>query len=535
VIQVRRLLPLVLFVALAVRLWGLGFGLPYIIARPDETEIAGPAVGFLSGDLRAPNFVWPTLFIYAAAFFYLLYYLVTRPFGGYASLVAFAESRRQSVAPFLYITRAMSAVMGVLAVWWTHAICRRLFDETIAIAAALFLALSFLHVRDSHFGVADVAMTSLVMLALRAIVKWRDTGMRSDAAVAGLITGLAGSTKYNALGMCIPFGVALVQRTMDDRRSGSGRSARRRFTLTFLTFVGATAVGFFGASPYILIDWTRFVTDVSSVGSHLAAGHGALLSRGWSYYPQVVLPAAIGWPMFVAAMAGMLVLLVTRFRDASVVFAFPIAYYLLAGRGYTVFARYILPAIPFLCIGAAWAVVTAARRLASHAAPVVRSAAVAAAVIAVVAPTARHTWQLDRLLSTMDNRVVVAREVADVVGPARSLYQSGETYGYIPMMIDGRQVARITRYNEAAGRFDSGEPDFILLQRSPLIVYSAVPPWLDRMVHERYVLVKRFPTGNDRAGAVYDQQDAFYLPLNGLYGISRPGPSFELYQKTREM
>jgi hypothetical protein len=531
VIQIRRLFPLILLIGLAVRLWGLGFGLPYIIARPDETEIAGPAVGFLSGDLRAPNFVWPTLFIYAAAFFYLLYFLITRPFGGYASLAAFAESRRQSVAPFLYITRAMSAVMGTLTVWWTHEICRRLFDEATAIAAALFLALSFLHVRDSHFGVADVAMTGLVMLALLAILKWRDSGIRTHAAVAGLITGLAGSTKYNALGMCIPFGVALVQRAIDDRRSRSSRYARRRLTLTFLAFGAGTAIGFFGASPYILIDWSRFVTDVSGVGAHLAEGHGALLGRGWSYYPRVVLPAAVGWPMFVAAIAGMLALLVMRFRDASVVFAFPIAYYLLAGRGYTVFARYILPVVPFLCIAAAWAVVTTARLLAARAAPVFRGVLVAAAVLAVVAPTARTTLQLDRLLSATDNRIIVAREVADVVGTTGSLYQSGETYGYIPTVIDGRQVARISRYNQAAGRFDSGEPDFILLQRSPLIIYSAVPAWLDRLVHERYVLVKQFPTGNDRPGAIYDQQDAFYLPLNGLYGITRPGPSFELYRK----
>jgi hypothetical protein len=529
--QTRRLLPLILLIALAVRLWGLGFGLPYIIARPDETEMAGPAVGFLTGDLRPPYFEWPTLFTYVTSFLYVVYFYLTRPFTDYASLAAFAESRRQSVAPFLYITRSLSALMGVLTVWWVYAICRRLFDETIALVAALFLALSFLHVRDSHFGVADVAMTGLVMLAVLAILKWRDTGIRLHAAEGGLIAGLAGSTKYNGLGMCVPFIVALVERAIDDRRARSGKYARRRFTLALVAFSVAMAVGFFGASPYILIDWSRFTSAVSGVAAHLAEGHGVMLGRGWSYYAGVMLPAAIGWPMFVAGTAGMLALLTTRFRDAAVLFACPVAYYLVAGRGYTVFARYIIPVLPFLCIAAAWFVVTTVRLAAKGATPAVRGALIAATAIAVVAPTARKTLELDHLLATTDNRVVVAHALADVVPPDSSLYQSGEKYGYVPMKIDGHDVARASTYDVDSGQFETGEPDWILLQRSPLVFYSPVPPQLDQLVHERYVLVRRFPTGGDHPGAVYDQQDAFFLPIEGLGGVTRPGPAFELFRK----
>jgi len=527
----RLLLLLILLMALAVRVWGLGFGLPYIIARPDETAMAGPAVGFLSGDLRPPYFEWPTLFTYATAFLYVIYFYLSRPFTGHATLAAFAESRRQSVAPFLYITRSLSALMGVLTVWWVYAICRRLFDETIALVAALFLALSFLHVRDSHFGVADIAMTSLVMLAVLAILRWRDSGIRLHAAQGGLIAGLAGSTKYNGLGMCVPFIVALVERAVDDYRGRSEKYARRRFTLALVAFSVAVAIGFFGASPYILIDWSRFRSSISGVAEHLAEGHGVDLGRGWSYYARVVLPAAIGWPMFVAGIAGALALLTKRFRDAAVLFAFPIAYYFVAGRGYTVFARYIIPVIPFLCIAAAWFVVTTVRALAKAATPVMRGALIAAATIAVVAPTARKTLELDRLLATTDNRAIVAQALADVVPPDSSLYQSGTTYGYVPMEINGRKIARVSSYDAESGHFESGEPDWILLQRSPLVLYSPVLPQVDQLVHERYVLVRRFPTGGDHPGAVYDQQDAFFLPLEGLGGLTRPGPAFDLFRK----
>jgi len=347
----------------------------------------------------------------------------------------------------------------------------------------------------------------------------------------GLIAGLAGSTKYNGLGMCVPFVITLVERAIDDRRARTEKYARRRFTLALLAFSVAAAVGFFGASPYILIDWSRFTSAISGVAEHLAEGHGVDLGRGWSYYARVVLPAAVGWPMFVAGIAGVLAYLTTRFRDGAVLFAFPIAYYLVAGRGYTVFARYIIPVLPFLCIAAAWFVVTTVRLLAKAATPAVRAALIAAAAVVVVAPTARKTLELDRLLATTDNRAIVAHALADVVPPDSSLYQSGSTYGFVPMEIDGHKVARVTNYDVDTGQFESGEPDWILLQRSPLVFYSPIPPHLDQLVREHYVLVRKFPTGGDHPGTVYDQQDAFYLPLEGLHGVTRPGPAFELFRK----
>ncbi len=521
----RLVLAAILVLAAAVRIWGIGFGLPFVVARPDETEVAGPAVGFLSGDLHPPFFEWPTLFTYTAAFFYLLYFLITKPFGLYPTLAAFAESRRESIAPFLYITRTLSAVMGVLTVWWTYTLCRRVFDETIAVVASFFLALAFLHVRDSHFGVTDVAMTGLVVLAVLRVLHWRDSGHVRDAAIAGLIGGLAGSTKYNGLGVCVPFAVAAIERASQPQRT--------KLAVSCLVFVAALLAGFLGASPYIVIDWPRFVQAITGVEAHVAQGHGLSLGRGWWYYARVMLPAAIGWPMLVAAIAGVAGLAVKRCRDAAVLFAFPFVYYIVAGRGYTVFARYIIPIVPFVCVAAAWSIVSVVRAAgrSTNTTPAVQTALTAAAALLVVAPTARQTIQLDRLLTQVDNRIITARAVTELVTSDTSFFQSGERYGYIPTKIDGREIAHIRGYDRSSGQFDPNEPDWLLLQRSPLLLYSYVPEHLEILVRERYRLVRKFPTGNDRAGSIYDQQDAFYLPIQGLGGIDRPGPAFELYRK----
>jgi 4-amino-4-deoxy-L-arabinose transferase-like glycosyltransferase len=181
----RRLLPVVLVLALALRFWGIGFGLPFAYARPDETEIAGPAVGFLSGDLRPPFFQWPTLFTYIVALMYAVYGGLAGALTGFASLADFAESRRQNIAPFLLAGRFLSMSMGVVTVWAVYAVGRRVFNEIVGVVAAMFLAVAFLHVRDSHFGVTDVAMTGLVVLAVLAIVRWRDEPGFGRAVVAG--------------------------------------------------------------------------------------------------------------------------------------------------------------------------------------------------------------------------------------------------------------------------------------------------------------------------------------------------------------
>ena len=75
---------------------------------------------------------------------------------------------------------------------------------TTALAAAALLSLAFLHVRDSHFGVTDVPMTFLVLVAFLFIVRLSESGETRDLIAAGVAAGLATSTKYNAALIALP-------------------------------------------------------------------------------------------------------------------------------------------------------------------------------------------------------------------------------------------------------------------------------------------------------------------------------------------
>lgn len=513
----------ILCLSLILRVWGIGFGLPHANARPDETAVAGPAVSFLSGNLEPPHFIYPTGFMYALSGAYVAYYEATRPWASYKTLAEFAESRRQNIAPFLLISRSISVAFGVLTVAWLYLLGRGAAGTAAGLAAAALLAVAFLHVRDSHFGVTDATMTGLVVLAVHLIVKWHEKGGVMLAASAGLVGGMAMATKYNGLGVALPFAVAAADRFV------TAAKARRRVSeiaVPAAAFLAVFAAVFLAGSFYIFIQPDRFLHDVTLQSRTLEAGHGLWLPRGWLYHAVVTLPAALGWPLFVTGVAGIVWHFVRDARKAMVVFAFPIAYYIVAGTGRTVFARYMMPELPFLCLGAGYACV----RVAEIAAGVSRRrvAASIALVVALAMPTAIKAVQVDRLLSRTDNRVLVARAIEAILPREATIHHTGSIFAHVqfPAALRLREVP----FNEEAGRFDGALPDWIIVQRSPLTLLSSVPPQLTALLMSEYRLTKAFPVGDDRP-RTYDPQDAFFLPLNGLGGLDRPGPGFELYQR----
>ena len=236
--------------------------------------------------------------------------------------------------------------------------------------------------------------------------------------------------------------------------------------------------------------------------------------------------------MYLAGVVGT-GLLLTRLRQAAVVLAFPIAYYIVAGSGYRVFARDMIPVLPFLCVTAGWLIVAVVHAIVGPNRPKARAWLTVSAALTVVAPSLRNVILLDRLLMRPDNRVVVARALPALIPSGSLVYHSGESYGRVPFYLSDPPLnVDVSEYNDATGRFvpDGRLPAWIILQRSPLVLYSRVPDAVERIARERYALVRSFPVVNDGRIRLYDQQDALFMPLAGLAGVERIGPGFEIYR-----
>jgi hypothetical protein len=248
----------------------------------------------------------------------------------------------------------------------------------------------------------------------------------------------------------------------------------------------------------------------------------------------------MGAPVLAAACAGAWISARRDIRLTAIFLAFPLAYYAAAGPGKTVFVRYMLPLVPFVAIAAAVAVDAVVATLAGWRRFGPRSTNLAAAAIAgvLIAPSAIALARLDYYLGRTDNRLLAGRWLVARAESGATIYQTGAPYGALQFPRESRLAEWSFDENtgefQSAGRPTGGEPDWIVVQRSAVTLYSRVPDRITMLLSTgRYQRVRSFEAADLSASNVFDQQDAFFLPLSGFEGISRPGPNFDVYQRVR--
>lgn len=512
------LLAATLAVAAVVRFRGIAFGLPHTECRPDERQLVNLATRIAAGDLNPHYFIWPSLQMYVLAALYRT-----------ESLFRYFAGTPDLSIPARYLTaRALSAVLGTASVYLVWRIAKRLGHEATALVAAVLLAVAFLHVRDSHFGMMDVPMTFGVLTAILVLA-----GAGLDArrmVLYGAAAGLSTSVKYSAILLTVPALSAIATDTVSTRRLA-------RPLLLTVAFGAATCAAFLIGTPYALLDSEAFLSGTRALTEHVATGHvheghTIALQDAGRYYLATVLPAAAGLPVLIAGGAGLLLLAVRRRRDGLALALFVFVWLGVVATGQTVFARYVIPVVPFLCLGAAEAVRWIAQLEVK--API-RIALILLSLAVMVSPPVRQTIWLDQLLARRDSRLVARDWVEQHIAPGSAIWQTGSLYGKIQF-----SAARYREwsYDEDARRFvrdqdvQDGYPDFIIRQSSPLELYSRVPAAFDAIVSGRYRAVQTIVTGASSVDpAAYDQTDAFFLPLLYAAVIRRPGPEFLVYER----
>src|SRR6185503_8721219 len=117
----------ILGIAVALRVWGIGFGLPHTLARPDEEAVFSIALRFFRRTLDPGFLDWPSLFMYAVAAGWVVYFNVGRLKGRFPLEISFVAAAPVYPAPLHLIARALSAASGVMTVWTVHRVGLLLF------------------------------------------------------------------------------------------------------------------------------------------------------------------------------------------------------------------------------------------------------------------------------------------------------------------------------------------------------------------------------------------------------------------------
>ncbi len=510
--------------------------------------------------------------MYLLSFFYLLYFLFGRITNRYTGVQDFVTEAIIHRSNFYLIDRCLSAFAGVATIFIVYKICQYLFDDDdIALVSSFFVSLAYLHVRDSHFGVTDVFVTFLVICSIFYIIKcYREFNVKNYI-LAGIFGGLAMSTKYNGLLVIIPVFIVHYFKFIDGKLKFPGLFKDKRILLFVICF----AAGFLFGTPFAVIDYNKFLVDVLYELRHLHVGHSINLGIGWWYHLKFSLFLGLGWSLLVAALIGMFVLVRCDKRKALILCSFPILYYILIGRGLTVFVRYVVPILPFLCITAGFCVTYVSDKIFSRY-KYWRRWFIAFFSFLLILPSACRVIDFDRFLTKKDNRLIV-REWIDINIPkgaticqltsanwdkvqihptieqAERRYRAYLKKGIEPDIMKAKVVLdylmrnsvegyRLFIYDEETGRCISGNaedavlPQYVVAPSYPLSIYSNIPGVAKEVLLSFYDLKKAFIVidENDNEN-LFDQSDAFYVPFAGFKNIERPGPNFYIYEKKLEL
>jgi 4-amino-4-deoxy-L-arabinose transferase-like glycosyltransferase len=302
---------LVLALAAALRLPGLGYGLPFPLLNPDERSLVPRAWEMVNGGGLDPGWYdYPSLLLALLA---PLQAAFDEPSYGAARVVA-----------------AVVGLAGVAAAWWLG---RAAYGALAGVVAGAACAVATVHVVYSHAAVTDVLLTTLVTVSLALLVSGR-------LEWAGLAAGLAASAKYPGVLLALP--LLLV----------GWREWRRLLT------AGALAVlAFVLTSPFVVLNAGAAWEDLSRVQRLARAGwlgfeddHPtplAFLDRLWESLGPFLVVAVAGLALALVALVLKQHKLSARRADLVLV-SFALVYYAQLLTLDAHFDRYVLPLVPVL-------------------------------------------------------------------------------------------------------------------------------------------------------------------------------------------
>jgi 4-amino-4-deoxy-L-arabinose transferase-like glycosyltransferase len=259
-------LALIVLVALALRVWGVRGGLPYV-DHPDEPNPISYVVRMLrTGDLNPHFFQKPTLYVYMLLGVLSVHYRLGLQSGLYSPLDQMTVTTHiyTTIPGFFLWGRVLTVVLGGLTVAGVYLLGRRVWGSGAGLIGALFLAVSQFHLQHSQYVTTDVASGLFVLLSFFFVIAIARQGGWHAYLLAGLLAGMAASTKYNAGLIVLPIAIA------------HGLHWGRRSLVRGARLAGAAAaslLGFVLGTPYALLSWREFVKGL--VGQVAAYNDGS--------------------------------------------------------------------------------------------------------------------------------------------------------------------------------------------------------------------------------------------------------------------
>jgi 4-amino-4-deoxy-L-arabinose transferase-like glycosyltransferase len=339
---------LVVLVGIAVRVYGLRWGLPYHFHSDERVLIfftealrTAPSVDAVTANHR--------FFLYPPLPMYLLLGLL-RVMSWVHPL---SVTEPDGITAYYLLARAISAGFGSATLGLVYVLGARLYSRPIGALGAAFLAVCVLHVRDSHFFTSDVPFAFFVVATVLAAAAIAGGGGPGSYVLAGLGLGAGLATKQTTL-MVVPALVTAHLVALAGHREWTDRLSPRRWAPLALAL--AVAAGSFVAlDPFVVLAPKQFLAmqrETWELVSGLNQPHYTFQFTGTTlgYWFTNLLYFGMGPFLEAAAVLGVLWAAVRRRAGDLLLLSFVLPYLYWVGGGYMKFVRYAVPLLPFLCL-----------------------------------------------------------------------------------------------------------------------------------------------------------------------------------------
>jgi hypothetical protein len=351
--QIVRHVPLaaVLLLALALRLHGVGFGLP-ALNDPDEPLFVMTALEMLRNHSLNPGwFGHPgTTTLYCLALISFLVGAVGIATGRFADTHALVGAIYADPGIIFLPGRLFIVACGVTCVLLIHRTGARMGDRRLGLLAAFFLAINAVHIEYSQIIRTDVQASVFMLMATLCSIAILREGRRRDYLLAGICVGLACATKWPAATIVLSPLCAGLVRVRDDRSA--------IIDVALLLVAGVATL--FLVSPYLLLDFHTVLYDLAGEARPVHPG-----ATGWGFFGNLAwyigspLLSSLGLAGLVLAGAGLVAMAARDTRMSVAVLPGPLLFLMVICGQSLVWERWVVPLLPFIALALAYALRTA--------------------------------------------------------------------------------------------------------------------------------------------------------------------------------
>ena len=278
--------------------------------------------------------------------------------------------------------RAISTLADTVTILLVFSLGARWYGRRVGLLSAALTALAVIHIQLSHFFAVDTILAMFIVATLLVSARVAHTGSRGDAAIAGVLFGLAIATKASSAPLILAVAASHLIYAFSipgDRFAfapefWANRIRIRTFVIGGLISGGAAFVALFFAQPYLFIDFDQYWADMGREGEMVRRVIDFPYTRQYEdtsrYLYQMLqlgtwgLGPALGLAVWGGLCAGIIAAWRSRRKVDLVVLAWVIPYLLIIGWFDVKFLRYMLPVTPLLLIYASrvsWWLVNALR------------------------------------------------------------------------------------------------------------------------------------------------------------------------------